>query len=80
MPYATINDLPYELREQLPRLAQEIYREEYNRAWEAYEDPNRRLGGGSREQVSRAKAWSAVEQEYEKDKDGVWHRKELVVY
>lgn len=65
MPYVTIADLPEPVRRHLPRHAQEIYREAFNRAWAQYADPRRRRGG-SREEVAHRVAWAAVKRVYEK--------------
>lgn len=66
MPYDKITELPDSVKDNLPRQAQEIYKEAYNSAWDQYKDPEKRRGNQSREQVSHQVAWSAVKQEYEK--------------
>ncbi len=76
MPYKTSSELPESVREHLPTHAQEIYRAAYNSAWTEYEDPHRRQGDESREEVSHKVAWAAVKEEYEKDdSSGEWHPK-----
>ncbi|MGZ3581687.1 MAG: ChaB family protein [Ktedonobacterales bacterium] len=76
MPYLNFKDLPESVREHLPTHAQEIYRAAYNNAWTEYEDPDRRQGDESREEVSHKVAWAAVKKEYEKDdSSGEWHPK-----
>jgi cation transport regulator len=76
MPFNTVDELPCELRRDLPRHAQELYVKAYNDAWEKYEDPNRRLGGGSREEIAQKVAWEEVEKEYVRDENGNWRRLE----
>ncbi len=66
MPYASIEDLPGNIREHLPPHAQEIYRQVFNNAWQKYSD----------EQTAFKVAWSAVKKQYEKGSDGFWKVKE----
>ena len=75
MPYDTVTDLPDSVRDNLPKHAQEIYKEAYNSAWDEYKDPDERRGDASREETAHRVAWSAVEQSYEKNEDGEWHKK-----
>lgn len=78
MPYKTDDQLPENLRNILPLHAQHIYRKAFNHAWEEYKDPNKRRANkaDSREAISRAIAWSAVERKYIKDKEtGRWKPK-----
>ena len=63
------------MRDNLPRHAQEIYKEAFNSAWEEYADKDERRGDESREEVAHKVAWSAVKQKYEKDGDGDWQAK-----
>jgi cation transport regulator len=73
MPYHSINELPESVRKNLPRHAQEIYKEAFNNAWDQYADPKTRRGNESREEVSHKVAWAAVKQKYEKEeKSGEW--------
>ena len=74
MTYASIDELPESVRSNLPKHAQEIYKEAYNNAWDEYSDPEERRGDASREEVAHKVAWSAVKQVYEKRK-GKWVRK-----
>ncbi len=62
MPYATVEDLPRNLREHLPAHAQEIYKEAFNNALQQY----------SNERTAFRVAWSAVKKQYEKGLDGFW--------
>lgn len=75
MPYSKLTDLPDQVRNNLPKHAQEIYKEAFNNAWEQYKDPEKRRGNASREEVSHKVAWSAVEQKYEKAEHGQWVEK-----
>jgi cation transport regulator len=76
MPYQSINELAKSVRKNLPRHAQEIYREAFNYAWDQYAYPESRRGNESREEVSHKVAWAAVKQKYEKDvKSGEWRKR-----
>ncbi|KAF9957524.1 hypothetical protein BGZ72_001751 [Mortierella alpina] len=74
MPYKDVKDLPEPVRAHLPKHAQEIYKEAFNKAWDGYKDPeDRRDSSSSQEQTSHKVAWSAVKHSYEKDDDsGNW--------
>jgi cation transport regulator len=68
MPYSTVKELPDRVRDNLPKHAQEIYKEAYNNAWDEY-DHN--------EERAHRVAWSAVKKDYKKDEDsGKWVRKD----
>jgi len=66
MPYEKPTDLPDNVRDNLPKHAQEIYRAAYNSAEEQYDEEDRR----------HRVAWAAVEQKYEKNEEGEWVEKE----
>jgi cation transport regulator len=66
MPYKQITQLPDNVKNNLPKHAQEIYRAAYNSAEEQYDEEDRR----------HRVAWSAVEQKYEKNEEGEWVEKE----
>lgn len=74
MPYDQLSDLPDSVKNNLPKHAQEIYKEAYNSAWDEYKDPSDRRGNSSREETSHRVAWSAVKQEYKKE-DDKWVKK-----
>jgi cation transport regulator len=77
MPYDTVKELPESVRDNLPKHAQDIYKEAFNSAWEQYKDPDERRGDASREETAHRVAWAAVKQKYEKDEaSGKWHKKE----
>lgn len=76
MPYDRIRELPDSVRDNLPKHAQEIFKEAYNSAWEQYADPDDRRGDASREETAYRVAWSAAKKKYEKNGDGKWVRKD----
>ena len=75
MPYKSISELPDSVRDNVPKHAQDIYKEAFNSAWKEYADKDDRRGDDSREEVAHKVAWSAVKQDYHKGDDGKWHRK-----
>ena len=72
MPYQKLADLPDGVKDNLPRHAQEIYKEAYNNAWEQYKDPDERRGDATREETAHRVAWAAVKHKYEKNDQGDW--------
>lgn len=62
MPYDRITSLPDSVKDNLPKHAQEIYKEAFNSAEEQYEDE---------EQFHRV-AWNAVKRKYHKNEKGNW--------
>ncbi len=61
--------------DELPKHAQEIYREAHKSALERYQDPDKRRDPNeSAEEVAHKVAWDAVKNEYEK-KDDKWVKK-----
>ena len=75
MPYKSISDLPDSVRDNLPKHAQEIYKEAFNSAWDEYADKDDRRGDASREETAHKVAWSAVKKDYRKGDDDKWHAK-----
>ena len=67
MPYDSISDLPDSVKDNLPKHAQEIYQEAYNSAWEQYDHEEER---------AHKVAWGAVKNDYEKNDDGKWVKKD----
>jgi cation transport regulator len=65
MPYDNLSDLPDSVRNNLPKQAQEIYKEAFNSAEEQYGEESR----------AHRVAWSAVENKYEKNEKGNWVQK-----
>lgn len=74
MPYEKIDELPDSVKNNLPKQAQDIYKEAYNSAWDEYKDPNKRKDQSSREETAHKVAWSAVKKKYKKDGD-TWKKK-----
>jgi cation transport regulator len=74
MPYENIGDLPESVKDNLPKHAQEIFKEAFNNAWDEYKKPEDRKGNASREETSFKVAWAAVKQTYHKDKSGTWKK------
>ncbi|NLF77483.1 MAG: putative cation transport regulator ChaB [Chloroflexi bacterium] len=75
MPYNSTSELPDSVRDNLPKHAQEIYKEAFNSAWDHYADPEKRRDDASREETAHRVAWGAVKDQYEKDRDGKWKPK-----
>lgn len=76
MPYQKISELPENLRDILPKHAEEIYVAAFNSAWDQYKDPDDRRGDDTREEVAHKVAWAAVKNDYEKDEStGKWKKK-----
>ena len=75
MPYDSLSELPDSVRDNLPKHAQEIYKEAYNSAWDQYKDPDDRRGDASREETAHRVAWSAVKKKYTKE-NGNWKKKD----
>ena len=69
MPYDSIQELPDSVKNNLPKRAQEIYKEAFNSAWDHYDKPEERRGRASREETAHKVAWAAVKQKYEKRGD-----------
>ncbi|RYX78332.1 putative cation transport regulator ChaB [bacterium] len=76
MPYNNNSDLPDNVRNVLPKHAQDIYKEAFNSAWNEYKDPKDRHGNSDREEVAHRVAWSAVKSQYKKGDDDKWHPKD----
>lgn len=75
MPYNTLGELPEQVSSNLPKHAQEIYKEAFNSAYGQYKDAKDRKGDDDREEVAHKVAWSAVRNSYEKSADGSWVKK-----
>jgi cation transport regulator len=79
MPYDKIDELPEQVRYNLPRDAQRIFMDAFNSAWKQYNDSSKRRGFDSLEEVANKVAWSAVKKQYDKDPiSGDWKKKELL--
>jgi cation transport regulator len=66
MPYTSIDDLPPPVRDNLPKQAQRIFKDAFNKAYHQHE--------GEDEVVAFKIAWAAVKRSYEKKK-GKWTKK-----
>lgn len=75
MPYRSIGELPDNIKDNLPKHAQEIYKAAFNNAWQQYANPKTRKSADDRETVAHKVAWEAVKQKYQKGSDGKWHEK-----
>ncbi|WP_066380951.1 MULTISPECIES: ChaB family protein [unclassified Anabaena] len=65
MPYNKIDELPQDIKEQLPEHAQQMFMAAFNSAQR----------DGMSEQGACDVAWSSVRNEYEQGSDRQWHRK-----
>jgi cation transport regulator len=75
MPYKTINELPDSVKDNLPKHAQEIYKEAFNSAHDQYDKPSERRDNADREETAHRVAWSAVKKAgYSKSDNGTWHK------
>jgi len=74
MPYESLDDLPDQVKDNLPKHGQEIYLAAFNSAWDQYAEPEDRYGDDGREEVAHKVAWAAVKQKYEKQ-DDKWQQK-----
>ena len=63
MPYERITSLPDSVKDNLPKHAQEIYKEAFNSAHDQYD--------GDEERCHRV-AWAAVKKKYHKNDKGNW--------
>ena len=75
MPYRTIRELPDSVKDNLPKDAQDIYKEAFNNAFDQFKDPSKLKYGGDRETAAHRVAWSAVKKGYRKNKEGKWVEK-----
>ncbi len=66
MPYDKKSELPDQVKDNLPKHAQEIYKEAFNSASEQYDQ----------EKTAHKVAWSAVKEKYTKNENDNWVKKE----
>jgi cation transport regulator len=71
-PYQSKKDLPESVRDNLPAHAEEIYKEAFNSAFQAFQDPAKIRGDDDRETAAHKVAWGAVKRSYHKDAQGKW--------
>ena len=77
MPYTHNHDLPTQVKNHLPKHAQDIYRHAFNNAYTQYKNPEKRKDPDqSREAVAHQVAWAAVKEKYYKGEDENWHPKD----
>ncbi|MGL6160904.1 ChaB family protein [Microbulbifer sp.] len=69
MPYRSVNELPKNVKNPLPKHAQEIYKEAFNSAEKQHKDKS------DTEERAAKIAWNAVKEKYEKGDDDKWHKK-----
>lgn len=75
MPYKNISELPKQVSDNLPKHAQEIWKEAFNSAYEDYQNPEKRRDKDDDPETIAVKvAWSAVKNKYEKE-GGQWTKK-----
>lgn len=67
MSYNEVDELPEQIRYNLPKSAKIIFMNAYNSAWEHYKDYSRRFGSKCREELANKAAWSAVKKQYYTD-------------
>ncbi len=67
MPFKSNSELPDKVKQHLPDHPQDIFRAAFNHAWEEYENPEKRRGEESQEEVCFKVAWAAVKQKYHKE-------------
>lgn len=80
MSYTSIESLPAALKEELPPEALEIYLAGYNEEWRRCQASASYTQGREPADVANDKGWLKVEQEFEKDADGVWRRRPIGEY
>ncbi|MCK6256843.1 ChaB family protein [Fictibacillus sp. KIGAM418] len=66
MPYDSIQELPNQVKDNLPHHAQEIFKEAFNSALDEYKE----------EGTAFKVAWSAVKKKYKKNDNDEWVKKE----
>jgi cation transport regulator len=74
-PYRKVEELPDSVKDNLPKSAQDIYKEAFNNAWDRFKDPSKLKYGGDRETASHRVAWFAVKKKFKKTKKGKWVKK-----
>ncbi|WAJ72466.1 ChaB family protein [Catenovulum adriaticum] len=72
MPYSNRSELPSSVKDNLPKHAQDIYKEAFNSAWDTYKNSEDRDSDDDRETVAHKVAWSAVKNTYHKNANGDW--------
>jgi cation transport regulator len=70
--YTQLSELPQSIREELPELAQELYRVAYNRAIEKNQALEVDMDETALAETAHQLAWRKVLEEYQKDEQGYW--------
>jgi cation transport regulator len=65
MRYETKKDLPPTITQVLPKDAQQVYLDVYNKAWDEYEQEG--TGDLSRHSIAHRQAWETIEREFARD-------------
>lgn len=73
MPYGSIQDLPLQVRENLPPSAQRVDKAAFNNAWDEYATAEDQRGDAGQGEVAHKVAWYAVKQRSEKEDGGRVH-------
>jgi len=71
--YKSIDDLPQQIKEELPHEARELYRAAYNRILEK-ESASEGLSPGNTHRLAHEGGMLAVRNEFEMDESGRWYR------
>ena len=64
MPYDRITELPDSVKDNMPKHAQEIYKEAFNSAYDQYDKPSERRGDSGREETADSDTIKAVKKNY----------------
>jgi cation transport regulator len=78
--YTQLSELPPSIREELPELAQELYRVSYNRAIEKNRALEMNMNEADLAETAHELAWRKVMEEYQKDENGGWRHNPIDEY
>ena len=78
--YTQLSELPPSIREDLPELAQELYRVSYNRAIEKNRALEMNMNEADLAETAHKLAWRKVMEEYQKDEQGNWRHSPIDEY
>ncbi|MFO7640191.1 MAG: ChaB family protein [Candidatus Competibacteraceae bacterium] len=78
--YTQLSELPPSIREELPELAQELYRVSYNRAIEKNRASETNMNEADLAETAHKLAWRKVLEEYQKDEQGGWRQNPIDEY
>lgn len=71
MPYTSNEDLPDQIKDNLPVKGQTLFRKVFNNAWEQY----KHLKENVREARCFSTAWSVIKKHFSKNESGKWTAK-----